>query len=75
MMTTFEMSGSGDENWVINIDLEQLAAHLASHPAFIKALSSHIRTYQTKDARRMGNTMGKWAQKQPAPPTTKSRLQ
>jgi len=74
-MSTFEMSGGGDENWVINIRVEDLAAQLAKHPGFVKAMAEHVRLYQTKDARRMGNTMGKWAQRQPPRPGTRSRLQ
>ena len=51
----------------INIDLEVLASRLVKDPAFINAVAKAIRTQMTSDARKMGNLLGIWAQKQPAP--------
>lgn len=68
------MSGGGNENWVINIDIEQLVAALVNHPTFVKAMAEHVRTTQTKQVRRMGNLYGHTAQKPKPEPATKRRL-
>lgn len=56
-----------DENWNIVIESSLIAEALANDPAFIAAISKEVRNQMTKDARTMGNLLGKWAQKQPAP--------
>jgi uncharacterized protein (DUF305 family) len=73
-VATFENDYGVDETLNINIDLEMLAAALAKHPTFVKAMAEHVRTAQTKQVRRMGNLYGQTAQKPKPAPATKRRL-
>lgn len=57
----------GEINLDIQIDLKVLSSRLVKDPDFIAAVAKEIRNQLTKDARTMGNLLGKWAQKQPAP--------
>ena len=59
----------------VEIDLAVLVRKLATDPTFIKLVSEAVRVQQSKDVRKIGNNLGKWAQKQPAPKTTRNRLQ
>jgi hypothetical protein len=51
----------------IQIDIKSLAKRLANDPEFIQAVSIAVRDQLSKDARKMGNLLGTWAQKQPTP--------
>jgi hypothetical protein len=56
----------------VNIDIEISAIidALLNNSDFL----NQLRTALLKDARRMGNTMGTWAQSQPATPSQQRRL-
>ena len=55
------------ENIEIEIDLQVMAIRLSKNPEFIQAVSIAVRDQLSKDARKMGNLLGTWAQKQPTP--------
>ena len=62
-----EFNSIENQDWNITLDLGIISEDLASNPAFIAAIAKAVRDQLTKDARTMGNLLGKWAQKQPAP--------
>ena len=64
----------GDIGLDIQIDAKVIADALLKNPAFINAVAKAVLVAMTKDARALGNLFGKWAQKQPANPATKTRL-
>ena len=47
----------------VEFDLIELKDMLVKDPAFIRAVANAVRTDLTKDARRMGDLLGKWAQR------------
>jgi len=67
-MATYE---GADDDIVINNELEisisAIVEMLIQSPSAMNQLSKAVRDQLTKDARTMGNLLGKWAQKQPAP--------
>ena len=66
-MSNIPNSSYGNQEIDIQIDIRVIAEALAKDPAFIAAISKEVRNQLSKDARTMGNLLGKWAQKQPAP--------
>jgi hypothetical protein len=59
-----------DLNIDINVDISAIIEALLNNSDFL----NQLRTALLKDARRMGNTMGTWAQAQPATPSQQRRL-
>lgn len=51
----------------VAIDIQVFVQAMINNQDAMKALTLAVRNQLTKDARTMGNLLGKWAQKQPAP--------
>ncbi len=47
----------------VDFDLSELKDMLVKDPAFVRAVAIEIRTELTKDVRRTGDLLGKWAQR------------
>lgn len=59
-----------DLNVEINIEISAIIDALLNNTDFLNQLRNAL----LKDARRMGNTMGTWAQSQPATPSQQRRI-
>lgn len=57
-------SDTTDEQWTIEMSAKVIADALLSSPTFIRQVATLVLVELTKQARRKGNVLGKWAQRQ-----------
>lgn len=68
--STSSVPSDSDVEVNLNIDISAIIEALLNNSDFLNQLRNAL----LKDARRMGNTMGTWAQSQPATPSQQRRL-
>ena len=63
-MSSASFDSTEDQDWVLQLDVSSIVKLIENDPAIAAALEKLNRRTNLKNARRVGNTSGKWAQRQ-----------